>query len=131
MNSNKRFTYIDKTTGQEVKDPDQLSEMNKNATIWSAAMTKMPLHSWAIEDGSFLRLNNLTMGYSLSKNWLKNLKIDQLRIYVAAYNLWTWTKYSGYDPEVDTQRSTPLTPGVDFCAYPRSRSFNIGFNLKF
>lgn len=131
MNSNSRFTYIDRTTGQEVKDPVQLTGMNENATIWSAAMTQMPLHSWAIEDGSFLRLNNLTIGYSLSKNWLKNLKIDQFRIYVVAYNLWTWTKYSGYDPEVDTQRSTPLTPGVDFCAYPRSRSFNIGFNLKF
>ena len=131
MNSDNRFIYMDKQTGLEVTDPTALAEMNKNATIWSAEMKLTPLHSWAVEDGSFLRLNNATLGYSLPDNLLNKLRIQKFRIYFTAYNLWTWTKYSGYDPEVDTQRSTPLTPGVDFCAYPRSRSYNIGLNLEF
>ena len=131
MNSDDRFIYIDKGTGLQVTDPFVLAEMNKNATMWSPAMSRAPLHSWVIEDGSFLRLNNVTIGYSLPKNILKKIKVDQLRIYATGYNLWTWTNYSGYDPEVDTQRSTPLTPGIDWCAYPRSRSFNVGLNLEF
>ena len=123
--------YINQETGKIVSDPVQLYEMNKNATIWSADMMSAPLHSWAVEDGSFLRFNNLTIGYSLPKGALKVLKLSQLRFYGTLYNIITWTNYTGYDPEVDTQRSTPLTPGVDYSAYPRSRSFNVGLNLEF
>ncbi len=131
FNSDNRFTYISKETGLLVSDPVQLAEMNKNATLWSPAMVSVPLHSWAVEDGSFLRLNNFTVGYSLPKRLLDKYRIDQVRVYATANNIWTWTNYSGYDPEVDTQRSTPLTPGVDYCAYPRSRTFTLGLNLTF
>jgi TonB-linked SusC/RagA family outer membrane protein len=131
MNSDNRFVYNDKVTGALVTDPTQLAELNKNATIWAASMGQIPLHSWGIEDGSFLRLNNFTIGYSLPKNLLASWHIDQLRLYVTGYNLWIWTKYSGYDPEVDTRRDTPLTPGIDWNAYPRSRNFNFGINLTF
>ena len=131
MNSDHRFMYINQETGLIVSDPVQLATMNKNATIWSADMMSVPLHSWAVEDGSFLRFNNLTIGYSLPKSILKTLKLTQLRFYGTLYNIITWTNYTGYDPEVDTQRSTPLTPGVDYSAYPRSRSFNLGLNLEF
>src|SRR5690606_24631031 len=126
-----RFSYVDKVTGKEVLDPIELAEMNKNATMWSPTNQRTPLHSWAVEDGSFLRLNNLTLGYSLPKSLLKKVSMEQLRFYMTVYNLYTWTNYSGYDPEVDTQRSTPLTPGVDWCAYPRSRSFIVGLDLTF
>lgn len=131
MNSNDRFSYIDKATGTVVTEPEQLKEMNKNAKIWSGAFTTSQLHSWAVEDGSFLRLNNVTIGYSFPRELLKKISIGELRIYATGYNLFTWTKYSGYDPEVDSRRSTPLTPGVDWCAYPRSRSFNFGLNVTF
>jgi TonB-linked SusC/RagA family outer membrane protein len=131
MNSENRWTYYDKTTGLLVNDPEQLQAMNANASLWSAANPKVPLHSWAIEDGSFLRLNNLTIGYSLPKTLLSKIKIESLRFYVTGYNLWIWTNYSGYDPEVDAIRSTPMTPGIDYSAYPRSRSFNFGCNLTF
>jgi len=131
MNSDNRFTYYSKETGVLVSDPIQLAEMNKNAKIWSPTITSMQLHSWAIEDGSFLRLNTVTVGYTLPKNISSKLKVNQLRVYASAYNVWTWTKYSGYDPEVDVARSTPLTPGVDWCAYPRSRSINVGLNIEF
>ncbi len=131
MNSDNRFTYIDKATGDLVSDPALLAEMNKNATIWTPRMQMYTLYDWVIEDGSFLRLNTLTLGYSLPKNLLDKFRIRNLRIYASVYNLWTWTRYSGYDPEVDMQRSSPLTPGVDWNGYPRSRSFNIGLNVEF
>jgi len=131
MNSDNRFTYVSKETGLVVDDPVQLQAMNANATMWSHAHTTTQLHSWAVEDGSFLRLNNVTIGYSFPKDILKKIKLEQLRVYVTGYNIWTWTKYSGYDPEVDSRRSTPLTPGVDWSAYPRSRTFNMGVNVTF
>jgi TonB-dependent starch-binding outer membrane protein SusC len=131
MNSDNRFININRETGLVVNDPTELAAMNTNAKYWSAAMSRAPLHSWVIEDGSFLRLNNLTLGYSFPKDLLSKIKIEQLRIYITGYNLWIWTKYSGYDPEVDSIRSTALTPGMDYNAYPRSRSFNVGLNLTF
>lgn len=124
------FIYYDPSTGKLVKDPVELAELNKDATIWYPRMGTI-LHSWGVEDGSFLRLNTLTLGYSLPGSLLKKMKISKLRVYATAYNLWTWTNYSGYDPEVDCVRSTPLTPGIDKYAYPRSRSFNIGLNVEF
>ncbi|MDP4186636.1 MAG: TonB-dependent receptor [Bacteroidota bacterium] len=132
----KRFTIIDPETGLNIyngqyADPDRLKELNKNATIWSPVMTRTPLHSWAIEDGSFLRLNTLTFGYTLPKGISQRLGLTNLRVYFTGYNLYCFTKYSGPDPEVDTRRSTPLTPGVDYSAYPRSRTFVGGFNLTF
>jgi TonB-linked SusC/RagA family outer membrane protein len=130
-NSENRFTYLNPETGLLVTDPDELQAMNQNATFWSPAHSLVAFHSWAVEDGSFLRLNNLTIGYSLPPSWLSKIKVEQFRLYVTGYNLWLWTKYTGYDPEVDTRRTTPLTPGVDYNAYPRSRSFNVGLNLTF
>jgi hypothetical protein len=131
MDSEHRFTYVDKETGMFVRDPGILAEMNKNATIWSPAQGSFVLHSWAVEDGSFLRLNTITIGYSLPASVLNKINVSKLRFYASGYNLWTWTNYTGYDPEVDVMRSTPLTPGIDWCAYPRSRSFNIGLNVEF
>ncbi len=131
MNSENRFTYVDQATGEDISDPTQLAEINQSATMWSASMARAPLHSWVVEDGSFLRLNNITIGYTVPKRLVNKLHISKLRAYVTAYNPWLWTNYSGYDPEVDTRRSTPLTPGVDWCAYPRSKSFNVGLNVEF
>ena len=131
MSSDKRFMYFDPVTCEEVFDRDQLMELNKNASIWSSRHTAGNLHSWAIEDGSFLRLNTATLGYSFPKKLLTRLRLEQLRIYATGYNLWIWTNYTGYDPEVDSRRTTPLTPGVDWCAYPRNRSYHIGLNLTF
>jgi TonB-linked SusC/RagA family outer membrane protein len=131
MNSSNRWVNIDPATGNRVTDPAQLEALNANAKIWSPGMSRFVFHSWAVEDGSFLRLNNLTLGYTLPSKWMSKLYVKQLRFYVSAYNLFVWTKYSGYDPEVDTRRSTPLTPGVDYAAYPKSRSYNFGVNLTF
>jgi TonB-linked SusC/RagA family outer membrane protein len=130
MNSNNRFTTIDKETGALVTDPMLLAEMNKNATLWSPNYTNQRLNDWHIENGSFLRLNTLTIGYTFPKNLTSKVGIGQLRIYATGYNLWVLTSYSGYDPEVSTALN-PLTPGMDWQAYPRNRMFNFGLNVEF
>jgi hypothetical protein len=129
--SENSYTQIDKSTGNRITDAATLNELNTNASMWAAPSGRYAVTSWAIENGSFLRLNNLTIGYTLPEGLLKKVYISNLRVYVAAYNLYTFTKYSGYDPEVDTRRSTPATPGVDYPAYPKSRSFNFGVNVTF
>lgn len=131
-----RFTIIDPLTGLNVAsgsygNPTRLQEINQNASIWSPLMTQTPLHSWAIEDGSFLRLNTLTIGYTLPNNVSKKIGMNNLRFYVTGTNLFLLTNYTGFDPEVDARRSSPVTPGVDYSAYPKSRSFIGGINVTF
>jgi len=81
-----------------------------------------------IEDGSYLRLKTLSLGYNFPKKLIKELKINSLRVYLSAQNLFTWDNYSGYDPEVSI-REKALTPNLDFSAYPRAASANFGVNL--
>jgi TonB-linked SusC/RagA family outer membrane protein len=126
-----RYTNIN-DKGEIVRDPVLLTALNQNATIWSPVrVQRWWLHSWAIEDGSYLRINNLTLGYSLPKSVLNRAKISGLRFFATVNNLATITGYSGYDPDVTARRSDPLTPGVDFAAYPRSRTWVFGANLSF
>ena len=112
-------------------DPDELTAMNANTTMWSPFMSRFVFTDWAVEDGSFLRLNTLTLGYTIPKELLSRVSINNLRIYVSGYNVFLWTNYTGFDPEVSTRRNTPLTPGVDYSAYPRSRSIVFGLNFSF
>lgn len=112
--------------------PDQLAALNANANIWQPIRSGGAFypHSWAIEDGSFLRLNNITIGYKIPAAKLRNLHMSQLRLYVTANNLAVLTGYTGYDPEVSV-RNSPLTPGLDYSAYPKSRTFIFGVNASF
>lgn len=96
----------------------------------TASSSNNVFSSRIIEDGSFLRLKTLTLGYSLPKKTLSRVGIDELRVYFAAQNLFTIDNYSGYDPEVSIKNGA-LTPGLDFSAYPRARSFSVGVNLGF
>lgn len=126
-----RFTYIS-PSGIRVTDPTELAKMNANAKIWAPVrVQRWWLHSWAIEDGSYLRFNNITMGYTLPKKLLDKMKISTLRIYGTVNNLATISNYSGYDPDVTSRRSDPLTPGVDFAAYPRAKTWLFGVNVTF
>ena len=125
------YTQVDWATGNRVTDPTQLTTMNANANIWATPTGQYAITSWGVEDGSFLRLNNLTVGYTIPAKVTKKFFVQKLRVYASGYNLFILTKYSGYDPEVDTRRSTPATPGVDYSAYPKSHSYNIGVNITF
>lgn len=112
--------------------PAVLDQLNANAKIWfpiEGGGAFYP-HSWAVEDGSFLRINNVTVGYTLPAKSLTKVGITKLRVYATVNNLAVFTKYSGYDPEVSV-RSNPLTPGLDYSAFPKSRSFIFGVNVNF
>ncbi len=89
-----------------------------------------PYSSRYIEDGSYLRLKTLNVGYRLPASFLRRSKIREFRVWLATQNLLTWTKYSGFDPEVNTYNSV-LTPGFDYSAYPRARTYTLGVNLSF
>ena len=86
--------------------------------------------SRVIEDGSYLRLKNVSLGYTVPSRSLRKAGISSLRVYVSADNIWTLTNYSGPDPEVSTRNSV-LTPGFDWSAYPRAYGFTAGVNITF
>ena len=127
-----RWRTVDEN-GNVVTDPKALADLNKNATLWRPITTGSAFYpqSYAVEDGSFLRLNNITLGYTLPQSLTQKIKIQRFRAYVTLNNLAVVTNYSGYDPEVNTRRSTPVTPGIDFSAYPRSSSYIFGVNATF
>lgn len=130
MGSGSRWTNL-RPDGTISNDAAELTSMNANTTMWSPYTARMVFSDWAVEDGSFFRLNTLTLGYTLPSTMMSKIRVNTLRFYVTGYNLFCLTKYSGYDPEVSTMRKTNLTPGVDYSAYPRSRQFIIGMNLNF
>jgi hypothetical protein len=101
-----------------------------NIPVVSASSSNGLFSTRVIEDGSFLRLKTITLGYSLNPKVLKKLKLTKVRGYVSAQNIFTLTNYSGYDPEVSI-RNTALTPGLDFSSYPRAASMNMGVNVIF
>ena len=131
MADGSRWTNLDPASGQLVTDPAALTALNANTTMWSPYMSRFVFSDWAVEDGSFLRLNTLTLGYTSPNAFVSKLGISKLRFYLTATNVFILTNYSGPDPEVSTRRNTPLTPGVDYSAYPRSRQMVFGLNLNF
>ena len=126
-----RWTNIDWETGELITDAEALDALNAGTTMWSPACQNAIFSDWAVEDGSFVRLQSATIGYTLPEKVTMKIKMQKLRFYVTGTNLFCLTKYSGYDPEVDTRRSTPLTPGVDYAAYPKSIGFVAGANITF
>ncbi|MEP6931289.1 MAG: TonB-dependent receptor [Flavobacterium sp.] len=131
MADGQRWTNLDPATGQLVTDPAALTALNANTTMWSPYMPRYVFSDWAVEDGSFLRLNTLTLGYTSPESLVSSLGVSKLRFYLTASNVFIITNYSGPDPEASTRRNTALTPGVDYSAYPRSRQLIFGLNLNF
>lgn len=84
-----------------------------------------------IEDGSFIRLKNLSLGYTFPKKWMRKVRITNMRAYVSAQNIHTWTDYSGYDPEIGSYNQNPLINGVENGRYPISRSYTTGLSINF
>ena len=88
------------------------------------------VYSRCIEDGSFLRLKNITLGYTIPERLTRKIYVSKLRVYASANNLFLLTKYSGFDPEVN-MRSSNLMPSFDFGAYPKNKAFTFGVELNF
>jgi TonB-linked SusC/RagA family outer membrane protein len=120
VNYNRFATYADRWTPE-----------NPNSDIprvggWGTGV----FSSYEIEDGSFLRLKTVALGYTFSNAIAKKLSARKIRVYASGQNLITWTNYSGYDPEVST-KNTALTPGFDGSSYPRAYVLNVGLNFIF
>lgn len=96
---------------------------NRNATGMNSVIS-----TWHIEDGSYMRIREITLGYSLPKHLLKRFGISGLRVYGSAFNPFTFTDYSGYNPEVSTNSSS-IMQGVDYGTYPLAKSFVFGLNF--
>ena len=104
--------------------------LNANTTMWNPAdLTTNVMMDAFVEDGSFIRCSDVTIGYTIPKSITKKFYVNKIRAYVSASNLFILTKYSGYDPEVDVQSG--LTPSMDYNRYPRARTFSCGVNVTF
>lgn len=117
-----------------VTDPSALAALNANAKYALPYSEYGIVSSDFIEDASFLRLQTLTIGYTLPKTWLKSIGITNLRVYATGSNLFCLTGYSGLDPEINTnsfESGNFPTPGYDYQAYPKARSFTFGLNVTF
>ena len=132
------YKIYDIQNGQLVRleTPEQLNAANVNASLPLFYNEDGIVSTLGIEDGSYLRLNTMTLGYTLpsASKFAKALSISSLRVYATVYNVFTLTKYSGLDPEVSTNNQMNKnypTPGIDYGAYPRARSFVLGLNLGF
>ncbi len=111
--------------------PSNPSNVYSRATYNDDAVgSNVPSSAW-IENGSFLKLKNFTIGYSLPASLLRPLFITRVRVYFSAQNLFTVTKYSGLDPEIGLQNANATQNGVDNGTYPSSRYYTVGINLTF
>jgi hypothetical protein len=113
------------------KQPGDITNIPQATSDPVKAAENKRVSSRFIEDGSYLRIKNITLGYTFSQGFLQKLKISSLRLYVSTQNLYTFTYYSGLDPEVNYVGNDNTIIGTDFFTYPQARSYNIGINLKF
>ena len=104
----------------------EMNRANRKLTGNTAACTS----TFHVEDGSYLRLQNLSLGYTFPDKWTRKAGISKLRVYVQGSNLFTWTDYSGYNPEVSNHANDALRPGEDYCSYPLARTFSVGINFN-
>ena len=119
--TNRSVYYLDRWTGEGTS--------NSFPRVTSGANSNSLFSDFFVEDGSFIRLQNVQLGYSFSDKVLENSKISKLRFYISASNLVTLTKYRGYDPTAST--GEPIGGGIDYGFYPNPKTFLLGMNLKF
>lgn len=136
LNANRLFfessNNMQRELNQYASYADRWTPENPDSDIPAATQSSSNrvFSSRIIEDGSYLRLKTVTLGYTFPKSMIAKAHLSNVRLYLAAQNLWTWTSYSGYDPEVSV-RNSALTPGLDFSSYPRAYTISFGVNLGF
>lgn len=125
-----QFAMLKETVEQRWKGPGTSNEVPR--AIWPTANGNYnkQISTRFLEDGSFFRLKTLSLGYTFPQLVVRNLRLNSIRIYVSAQNLWTASKYKGYDPEV-SYSIDPRQMGIDAATVPQPRSFLFGLNVKF
>ena len=143
MSQSNSYSYMNPNDGTLLTSLEDLKFFNEGGNgqpakeYWSpysfGSAVVLPT-DWAMEDASFLRLQSVTIGYTLPQNLTKKFGVQRLRLYVTGSNLFCLTNYSGYDPEVSSYSRNSsysgLTPGIDYSSYPKSRAFTFGLNLS-
>lgn len=136
---NNYYRLIDPATGRQATTLARLQELNPNEAgrnfslnkYNTDALAQYPM-SYFVEDGSYLRISQVTLGYTFPSKWMKKAYISNLRLYFTVNNLCNFTKYTGYDPGASSENDhVACTPGFDQKVYPLSRSFVVGLNLSF
>lgn len=140
MNNDNRYTYL-KSDGTLAKTLEELAAMNEGEnkkemwSPWGMGNTVIIPTDWAVEDASYLRIQNLSLGYTIPKKITKKFHCSKFRAYVAVTNLFVLTNYTGYDPEVTSpirgNKASALTPGMDYSCYPKTHGYTFGLNLSF
>jgi TonB-dependent starch-binding outer membrane protein SusC len=102
---------------------------NEHPRVTTGQTRNNVFSSYFVEDGSFARLKNIQLGYTVPSKKLKRLKIDSFRIYTAVNNLFTLTRYQGFDPDIGSPGV--LAAGVDYGFYPQAKTYMVGIQLKF
>ena len=102
---------------------------NEHPRVTTEATRNTIFSSYYVEDGSYLRMKNIQLGYRLPVRAAKKMKIESLRVYIAVNNLFTLTRYQGYDPDIGS--SSVLSSGVDFGMYPQAKTYMAGLQIAF
>ena len=119
--TNRSVYYLDRWTGEGTS--------NSFPRVTTGANSNNLFSDFYVEDGSFVRLQNIQLGYSIGDKGLSKLGLDKARLYVSASNLFTLTKYRGFDPT--TSNGAPIGGGIDQGFYPTPKTFLLGFNVNF
>lgn len=120
-NTNRPISYLNRWTGE--------GSTNSFPRVTTGATNNTLFSDFYVEDGSFVRLQNVQLGYSISPETAERWGLNKLRFYISASNLFTLTEYSGYDPTAST--GEPIGGGIDYGFYPNPRTYLIGMNLNF
>ena len=142
MSQQNSYSYVNPENGQLLSSLEDLKYWNEGGNGQAAKAMWSPFSTgdavvvptdWAIDDASFLRLQSVTIGYTLPTTLTKKFYVQRLRFYVTGTNLFVITNYPGFDPEVSSyvrnSSYSGLTPGIDFSSYPKSRAFTFGVNV--
>ena len=125
-------------------DPNGPADDYRNLHVVNGASTFMPAMQESdanqnftratdllVEDASYIRLQNISVGYTFPKKWLSKIRLNNLRVFANIQNVYTWSKYDGLDPEVGAMYGDALMTGVDYGRYPSPRIYTMGLNVSF
>jgi hypothetical protein len=113
------------------RKPGDITDIPRATTDSEKATENKRTSSRFIEDGSYLRIKNVTLGYTLPSAVSTKLRLSSLRVYASTQNLFTFTRYTGLDPEVNYSGNDTQVIGTDFFTFPQARTITFGVNLKF
>ena len=119
--TNRSVYFLDRWTGE--------GSTNSFPRVTTGANSNSLFSDFYVEDGSYLRIQNVQLGYSLPDQTIRTMGVDKLRIYLSVNNAYTFTNYKGYDPTAST--GAPIGGGIDQGFYPVPRTYMLGLNLKF